>query len=187
MTTTSTGGSSGARCQAADRTTADRARLRGGAATAGSSSAPSPGCTIAADSCSAPTRRDDIDEGFLAVACCFICTKASLPSPAVSSAGDDLSPHSIRTCCCPVHGREVRLLVRAVAERLCVRVAAAAESDRVADLILVALGVEEGDAALDEVGAVVGRCDCEVVHGSSCVRCAPARRASGRAPVELTG
>src|SRR5260370_41705074 len=73
-------------------------------------------------------------------------------------------------------GCEVNAFVGAVAERFRVGLAAAAERDRVACLEPVAFGVEESDVALNEVGAVVGRCDCDVVHRSSCLRCAPARR-----------
>jgi hypothetical protein len=53
---------------------------------------------------------------------------------------------------------------------------AAAERDRVACLEPVAFGVEESDVAVNEVGAVVGQCDCDVVHCPSCLCCAPARR-----------
>src|SRR5436190_8377858 len=71
---------------------------------------------------------------------------------------------------------EVNAFVGAVAERFRVGLAAAAERDRVVYLEPVAFGVEESDVALNEVGAVVGRCDCDVVHCSSCLWCAPARR-----------
>src|SRR5262249_34341485 len=51
---------------------------------AGSSNAPSPGSTTAADSSYAPTDATT-------------STKPSSPSPAASSAGDDWKPHSVRT------------------------------------------------------------------------------------------
>src|SRR5512144_2488318 len=88
----------------------------GSAASGGSSSAPSPGSTTAAAFSFAPTAAKT-------------STRASLPSPAVLSAGDGWRPHRSRAACSPVHRREVRLLVRAIAEGLGARVAAAAEED----------------------------------------------------------
>jgi hypothetical protein len=73
-------------------------------------------------------------------------------------------------------GCEVNAFMGAVAERFRVGLAAAAKRDRVAYLEPVAFGVEESDVAVNEVRAVVGRCDCDLVHCSSCLCCAPARR-----------
>src|SRR4051795_863271 len=61
----------------------------------------------------------------------------------------------------------MRALVAAVAEGFCVRVAAAAERDRVARLVGPAVGVEKSGSSLDEVGAVVGGCDRGLVHRCS--------------------
>lgn len=56
------------------------------------------------------------------------------------------------------------------------------ESDGVAGVVAVAVGVEESDGALDQIGAVVGGCDRDGVHGLT-FGARPLVGVSGRAAV----
>src|SRR4051812_14275744 len=69
----------------------------------------------------------------------------------------------------PLGGRESALRVPAVAERLGGRAAAAAQRDRAVllvrlEVVLVAVGVDERDRALDPVGAVLADLYLDVGH-----------------------
>src|SRR3954469_3992620 len=76
-----------------------------------------------------------------------------------------------------LRGRETALRVPAVAERLGGRAPAAAQRDRAVllmrrEVVLVAVGVDQRDRALDPVGAVLADLDLDVGHG--CIFAAPA-------------